>query len=446
MTDTYQNPPDVYEFQCPDAKFLVMNVSSLGFGAVLNTVVLFGILVSLRTDRVPIFWGEEKPWLLAPRECPHGSQDFQCYFLPLSPCVPSKAEIYNATRYGTNDNKPQQRKLRQMMKLPDDINDDRVVFVDIGMLPAQFRSLEVAADIGNIVIETSRELMQAWWANRNKCDGTDTLSSAENIQLNRSVSTIEKALALIDDRIQRNETIERIGFEAVHVYMLRPNPRYSRILEQETTDFLDDLDGNFEQAVGLPIRGSDKCIGESTCLSFETYMDLAKDHYIHHASLPSSPFNPRKISTVSPRLVITTEDPNVFRKSVAYRNNTRFPFDIVLNENDNLQGTGKPTRGESFDGNATMVSSLVSLAMQLVPGTVYGNCCSNWHKVMHLLVDAGLSAMPHPNFVCLNEAPMAFDNPKYRICCKWGATHKGCKQVYEDFQNSKPKKRKIRKK
>jgi hypothetical protein len=33
-----------------------------------------------------------------------------------------------------------------------------------------------------------------------------------------------------------------------------------------------------QEAFGLPIRGSDKCGRESTCLKFDKYMQLATEH------------------------------------------------------------------------------------------------------------------------------------------------------------------------
>ena len=272
--------------------------------------------------------------------------------------------------------------------------------------------------------------METW---KEKADG----------QHNHALNTIQNAISYIKTS---NNTIFDIGMEAAYVYMLRPNPVTENIIESQTLDALNGLgDGDeantligFEKAVGLPIRGSDKCHKESTCLSFETYMDLAKEHYHHYNDELQSLSSLATPEMHKSKLLLTTEDPNIFQNAMLYRNTTNFPYEIILNKNDNLQGSGKPTKFKR-SAKDTILSSLVAIKMQLIPSVVYGNCCSNWHKVIRKLVDAGLSAVPNAQFNCLNLSPAAFDNPKYQICCAWGVEgeHTECSGMYREYHGIK---------
>ena len=143
-------PVGKFEFQCPSAKFLVMEINNLGFGATLNTVVVFALIMSIRTGRIPIFWAESNPWVLAPKKCPHNSRDFQCYFLPMSPCVPTKTEVRNAKKVGVD--RPEQRFLRRKMQLPPHISDqEKVISLDIGSMPPKFEDEDIHDDVINTI-------------------------------------------------------------------------------------------------------------------------------------------------------------------------------------------------------------------------------------------------------------------------------------------------------
>ena len=91
-------------------------MASMGFGAVLNTQVLLGIMIALRTYRIPVFTSQqsffpwqkkkrdpatglyEKNWLLAPEH--YARREPQCYFLPASPCALTQDKVDSAAVYG----------------------------------------------------------------------------------------------------------------------------------------------------------------------------------------------------------------------------------------------------------------------------------------------------------------------------------------------------------
>jgi hypothetical protein len=426
--------PGRLEYECPKAKFLVMNLPSVGFGAVLNSIVLFATLTAFRSDRIPVLRSVDegrRRWLLSPPDCK--SSDMQCYFLPFSPCTLSQSDIFNGHRIGMTS--PDQRELRRSMEIPTELQNERVLLLDIGVIPPPIEFEQIHEDIINTTVTVARELLAMWKKNSAVfADESPTLPKNES-----PWRVIELAIEFMEGK----KTIRDIGYEATYVYMLRPNPVYKRVLLNQTNSILPAY-GDYKNSVGIPIRGSDKCNKESTCLAFETFMDLATDTY--HETSSSSSYD-GKFSTLlppshRPKLVLTTEDPAIFQQANTLRLNASFPYDIIINDNDNLQGSGAPKffRHGQFPNVAkdTIISSLVSLQMQLTPGTVYGNCCSNWHKVIWKFILAGCSAHSDTLFKCLNEGPPPMNNSKYRLCCEWKRDGE-CRQLYSDYQDAKIK-------
>mmetsp|Transcript_61151 Transcript_61151/g.149700 ORF Transcript_61151/g.149700 Transcript_61151/m.149700 type:complete len:637 (+) Transcript_61151:166-2076(+) len=454
----FVKPPGDFEFICPDSKFLVMGIGSQGFGAFINTSGLTLILAALRTGRIPVFWNipeqqKEQDWLLAPHDC--DERTLTCYLLPLSPCTLTLDDITNATRFGIE--KPDKRWFRRNLALPPEFDDERVVVVDGGMIPSPFDQERLNEELAtmnraviNATVQTSMELLSYW----KKSD-----PSLPELPI------IEKSIKLMDDQSK----VIFAGYEGVWAYLLRLNPKYQRIVGNQTSNVLStsSKDATFENSIGFPVRGSDKCIRESTCLSVQTYMDLAIDLYNNnnhsHGLLHNLTTTMTTTQTVSvhplesyhPNLILTTEDAEIFNEAmqlsrnapattsrgisdidynnITSSNSSPFPYRFLLNSDDNLQGSGNP-RKFRHDGHNTIVSSLVAIVLQLHASKVYGNCCSNWHKVIHRLVEGGLSSTQDASFTCLNLAPAVFNKQKYRICCHWKRDHQ-CKQIYKEYND-----------
>ena len=452
-------PPGNFEFICPDSKFLVMGMGSQGFGAFINTSGLTLILAALRTGRIPVFWNifepgqkrKKKDWLLAPHDC--DEKTMTCYFLPLSPCTLTLDDITNATMFAIE--KPDKRWFRRNLALPPDFDDDRVVAVaDAGMIPSPFDQERLNGELStmnraviNATVQTSMELLSYW----KKID-----PSLPELPI------IEKSIKLMDEQSK----VMFAGFEGVWAYLLRLNPKYRRIIGNQTSNVLSSSskDSTFENSIGLPVRGSDKCIRESTCLSVQTYMELAMDIYKNytnshingplHNSTTTQTFSVHPEESYHPNLILTTEDAEIFNEAMQFSRNATattssgtsdvdynnvtsstspFPYRFLLNSDDNLQGSGNP-HDFRHDGHNTVVSSLVAIILQLHASNVYGNCCSNWHKVIRRLVEGGLSSAQDATFTCLNLAPAVFNNEKYRICCQWKKDQQ-CKHIYKEYNN-----------
>ena len=228
---------------------------------------------------------------------------------------------------------------------------------------------------------------------------------------------------------QRHSTLHHI----ILLYVMRPNRHFEqasdRVVEQT-------LSGRASRPmIGFPIRGSDKCLRESTCLSFDTYMDLGAD-------VLKRQFGASKRKSKA-TILISTEDPTIHE--IASNQTNKYPFRILLNQNDSLQGSGRPS-DFGGRGDEVMLSSLTALKLQLSSDFVVTNCCSNFHTLlMDLLfigcgrrVTTGRKKRLHGG-MCIQE----HTNPRYRICCQWSQSEQ-CSSIksnatgglFDNFYNS----------
>lgn len=411
------------DFECQDSKFVVSPIGHIGFGAFINTQVCLTILIALRTGRIPIFtieslypWqnGDTDPWLLAPLHC--SRKDLQCYYMPTTPCALLLDDIRNATRYGSNQK--EQRWLRKNLDIPPDMKQDHVVAINSGLQSKGKETLGIRTVAASIV----QELMDEWIQQQEK--EVTKLWSEEDWQ------AMQLAKKWMVDKADQDTT----GLlRQMYVYFLRLNPHYKKVLK-DRMDALIPGDFSPSNAVGVAIRGSDKCKKESTCLPFPRYMELMTD--VVHPTLkgPSD--------TIRPRLIMTTEDPSIFNESLPFQQNTSFPYQFLVNDQDNMQGSGFP-RDFKDQGEDTVVSTMTALQLHLSAGQVYLNCCSNFHAVISNLITAQCGAQRHGNKFPYNnlQNKMVLDESslgispvptvvhclteenavprRFRICCGW---------------------------
>jgi hypothetical protein len=432
------------DFECRGEKYVVIPVGSIGFGAYLNTQASLCILLALRTNRIPIFssksffpWqkrkGYQDPWLLAPSHCHR--KDLQCYFLPVSPCTVTNEELEAAPIFGSN--RKEQKFLAKNLTIPPELERHKIVVVNSG-LSAKTEDTPEMRQIASAVVE---ELFNEW----KKAQREDNdLWSDEDLE----------ALELAHRWVTEKTQTDPIGLlRQVYVYILRPNPHYRDILERQMTALVPQaIDPS--DTIGMAIRGSDKCLKESMCLSFERYMELATDiayPAMVFAANTSSSISP--VSNIRPKLIMTTEDPKVFNDSLVYQHNNSFPFEFLVNDNDNMQGSGYP-KEFSRQAEMTIVSSLMALKFHFNAGQVYLNCCSNFHLVLNYLLQSQCGARRHGhNFVfhgngdsvkeaslpppvarCLGEEEIP---RRFRICCNWSKNNGVCGDIWKEYLREK---------
>ena len=238
-----------FDYECPDAKYLVVSLSYMGLGSNMENIGIPALLAGLVTNRLVLFLnnvpagkGFEGPWTLA--SCPR--QDFHCFFAPLSPCVLTEEQLDNAYMLTSSEKKQ---------------------LLWNGVLPAEHKHTKVIGLSG--------------LASPSNLDG-----AAEKILRNISLSLIDQIpqhvplhqlLQKAADHIltangQGPEYAFRIArnkmWHALLFFILRPNP----LMHQKLHSFLEDtlpLDFNADHSIGLPIRGKN-------CLCSVERKELAK--------------------------------------------------------------------------------------------------------------------------------------------------------------------------
>ena len=217
----------------------------------------------------------------------------------------------------------------------------------------------------------------------------------------------------------------------ITLYLTRPNVISNRLIERQLEAILPKkLDSRF--AIGMPLRGSDKCGKESNCLRFDEYMEVAKEAWeeIRTAYNKTSSKSSKVIIPARPSLIVTTEDRKIFDQMLNYSSNGS-RFDFVANENDVMQSSGhfgEIARSTKEDPDQILLSSLIAMKMQLHARFVYGNCCSNFHNLLLSFLRLGCGVHQEPGDGMTRRC---YPN----ICCTW--TRKSdCEKIRAEYNQT----------
>jgi hypothetical protein len=392
------------DYECPSAKFLVTNIAPAGLGAAFRIAGVNSILMGIATGRVAIFvnnFAGGPPFLQKASElfsCPRG--DMQCVFLPITPCAILASDLLNATVLPEVD----ARSLRRMGTLErPEYTNSTILVLEPRVSPPKAWSIQTK--IQDRLYSLAMEMI----------DGIRESASDEHVQfLEAAAARIKQDNATIAHKIDNENTTEyRYGnrytktAHAALLYLMRPNANYQLLSDEVIAHIVpDDLDLGL--AMGLPIRGSDKCKSESTCYVFDTYMKLMQQLWRDRLGSPRGK---------NASIVLTTEDMRIMKAREDFKTNESFPFKFFYNSNDILQGSGRP---KDFKGRADliMLSSIVSIKLQLHTRILVGNCCSNFHLMLFDLYREGCGAVPSGEVMCLQEHP----DPQFHACCGWTRT------------------------
>eukprot|EP00977_Amphora_coffeiformis_P002669 scaffold516_cov175-Amphora_coffeaeformis.AAC.8 len=400
------------DYECRNAKFVVIPLSDSGLGANFKLAAMVALKASLATGRVALYINSfnhtsyrwlRKPWTLA--SCPR--RDFQCFFRPPSPCVLTHDDYQNAYLM----NRTEMRTLFRQGNLPH-LDNERVVVFMPNFRPQREppRMRDRLAKIGLFLVQQG--LLP------------DIAIVKEAIQrINTPVD--ERAIAFQGDD-------ELAG--GLLLYVSRPRPEYLNQLQTIEEALLAKQD-NFIPSIGLPIRGmlcaarftckfmffrsfqlasaiaSDKCEFEAECFSFETYLQATQEWWLQQC--------PNTTDKAKIRVLVTTESTDVQEQERTWIGRPfpalweRLDFAIDMNPYDVTQNTGLVRTFVSNDTTAdqVMLSALSSLRAQLSHRFVLGNCCSNFHRLMQILVRNGCTTDWDSKFVCLQDHP----NESFRL-------------------------------
>jgi hypothetical protein len=352
-----------FDFECPDTKFIVGGLTNNGLGSNIRAATTTLLMAALITNRTAVLIQNSpigprflrKPWTLA--SC--FRRDFQCFFLPTTPCVPTWKDIEKA--YILEGDFDFHFATEGKLRVPAKHIDDKVWIL------LKYGVNDPPHSVRNTLYRYVSELLR--------------LVPVEDPQRPMMYQAMEQLTAFTT-----NNTPPGFPYPAAYsainhaleFYALRPNSKSRQQVAQVMQDIVpSDLDN--DKLLGLPIRASDKCYRESECLPFHEYMratDIAWRDVQHNSTCTGK--------LCMPTILFTTEAAQTVREQESYSNTSSRNF--LINTRDVVPNTGLISQvadEQRFTADENMLSVITTLSFQLLPRATLGNCCSNFHMLMN---------------------------------------------------------------
>jgi len=260
-----------YDFECPSAKYIVSSLPPVGLGIDVNAAMAVPLLASLASDRILVLANSlphphvrrvglagifvDRTWPLV--SCDRG--DYQCVFMPPTPCVLTKADYDNSYTLSLGE----RGNLVNRARLPKGHEDDKVriwIFV-LSLLCCREPEIRLMMIL---YIRCSPSSLQVWIWNFNGMPVRKILPQHAERLRNHSLELLESltesdprlpVLRQAADDILEHQAAE---FERMDIPLqflfLRPNLRVARQIDGVMADMSKGIDP--ENAIGLPIRGT----------------------------------------------------------------------------------------------------------------------------------------------------------------------------------------------
>lgn len=239
-----------FDYECPGSKFLVIVVSTrAGMGAVVKNGVVPSLFMAFATGRIPLFLqaveGKGLPAVFTNRlplaSCDRG--DWQCVFLPTSPCVLTLEDLRNATVLNENET----RDLKKRAYLPSKLNETRVLVINLSDMKPFHARFAIHEKMRKKAFEVIQEILHHW----NTTQAYET-SAVQRDVLVAAAESMSVPYTSAEASQNRKLRMLRAGL----FYALRPNPMARREIELQLHDALpNQTDASNRQFFGLPIRG-----------------------------------------------------------------------------------------------------------------------------------------------------------------------------------------------
>lgn len=257
LNDHYQ--AGTFDYECPSAKFLVVQLFENGIGANVRLAAVPAFMAGLAMNRIVLFISNSpsgpkfirNPWTLT--SCTR--YDYQCFFLPVSPCVLTYQEIENAYilqkaetrsifRHGTLSNK-------------NNHTNDRVLIMHLTFRPQRYPN-----NLRNVLHNISTQILDDFITQDNQPPPTIIGNNNHTKQI--MFTTLRAAVdKLLSDQYENNNEKQNFNYYGVNspifhgllMYMLRPNPQAMTSIDNIISSILPSNIFNSEHSLGLPIRG-----------------------------------------------------------------------------------------------------------------------------------------------------------------------------------------------
>ena len=232
----------VFDYECPKAKFIIVPLGGNGLGANVRGAMVPAYLMGLTSNRIVLFvnnapLGDEylsEPWILA--SCPR--RDYQCFFMPNSPCTLTDDEIASAYRL----DRMQLRKLTQLSMYIKAAEGNRVWRFNSQFFPTEkigHRAVTKLQEYARILVDAV----------------PDTADNANFIALlNMAVESISSVNERREGTYNFAARWNKV-YHALTMYSMRPNPSSAADLDKIMLEIVPN-DLNPEMAFGLPVRGT----------------------------------------------------------------------------------------------------------------------------------------------------------------------------------------------
>jgi hypothetical protein len=174
-----------YHFTCPTAKYLVTALPVMGMGAVFRLSTISHVAMAIVSGRIPVFVANtvdvgpyyiKAPWPLA--SCQR--RDFQCVFLPTTPCHLDISDLANATIMEEGSC----IQLRRRGVMPKEFDNDRIVIVQSRINSAKIESFKgMNRVIRRTLYNKAQSLIDDWRSSDSNSNKLEVLRKAANMIL-----------------------------------------------------------------------------------------------------------------------------------------------------------------------------------------------------------------------------------------------------------------------
>ena len=230
----------IFDYECPDAKYIVMPLGGNGLGSNVRGGMVVGLLIGLITDRIVLFVNNvkgasyymDKTWSLA--SCPR--KDYQCFFWPTSPCTVTHDDIKNAYALTRDD-------YRKVIKENDQLKhiaEHKVWAFNTPFLPV----VTLPTHAADTLYQHAITLIAAVSKENHPNYHSLLMQAAETIR--------------IPDEFRKGYNYAAANMKVQHAlgfYAMRPNPRNAHELDLILNDIIPKTFPP-ETSIGLPIRGT----------------------------------------------------------------------------------------------------------------------------------------------------------------------------------------------